>query len=70
VALLLGVLADGLLREAGPVGLGFSLWVAVAVVALLVYVRRWSLGLSREAVVLVAAAVAFAAGISWANRRR
>ena len=62
-ALVLGVLADVLLRD-GPIGLGVALWMLVFAGTTTVLV--WRRGeLTREQGLLLAAAVFFASGTAW-----
>jgi hypothetical protein len=63
-AALLGLLADGALRNA-PGGLGWTLWVVALVFAALNVARRRDLSVSREQIAWLAAAVACAAFFAW-----
>ncbi len=63
-AVLLGVLADPLLRN-GPWGLGLLVWMAALAVAVLVLSGQNGRRLSSESAVWLGAAVLFAAGLSW-----
>ena len=63
-AVLLGVLADPLLRN-GPWGLGLLVWMVALAVAVLVLSRQNGRRLSRESAVWLGVAVLFAAGLSW-----
>lgn len=63
-ALLLGILADPLLRN-GPWGLGLLVWMAAFGIAATALVRRSGRALSLESGLWLAVAVLFAAGLSW-----
>ena len=63
-ALLLGVLADPLLRNE-PWGLGLVAWMAAFAIVTLWLVRRHRHALSAESGAWLAVAVLFAAGMSW-----
>ena len=63
-AALLGVLADGALRNAGD-GLGWTLWIVVFALAVLNIARRRELPITREQIAWLSAAVACAAVYSW-----
>jgi hypothetical protein len=62
-AVLLGILADPLLRN-GP-GLGLLVWMVVFAAVAVALLRQNARPLSREGVIWLAAAVLFAAGLSW-----
>ncbi|HSA56976.1 MAG TPA: DUF4173 domain-containing protein [Gemmatimonadaceae bacterium] len=61
---LLGVLADGALRNA-PDGLGWTLWVVALALAAVNVARRAGLSVTREQIAWLGAAVACAAAFSW-----
>jgi uncharacterized protein DUF4153 len=63
-AALLGVLADGALRNAGD-GLGWSLWVGVLALTAVNVARRRGLSVTREQTAWLGAAVACAAAFAW-----
>ena len=63
-ALLLGVLADPLLRN-GPWGLGLLVWMAVFAAIAVALVRQNGHPLSSESRIWLAVAILFAAGLSW-----
>jgi hypothetical protein len=63
-AVLLGILADPLLRD-GPWGLGLLVWMVVFAAIAIALVRRNGRPLTRESGVWLAVAVLFAAGLSW-----
>ena len=63
-ALLLGVLADQLLRD-HPWGLGLLAWITVLATVVLAIAQRDGRRLSVESRAWLAAAVLFAAGLSW-----
>ncbi|HSD73596.1 MAG TPA: DUF4173 domain-containing protein [Steroidobacteraceae bacterium] len=63
-AALLGVLADGALRNA-PGGLGWTLWVFVLALAAANVARRRGLSLTREQMAWLGTAVACAAAFAW-----
>ena len=63
-AVLLGVLADALLRNE-PWGLGLLVWMAVFAAIAIALVRKNGRPLSRESNIWLAVAVLFAAGLSW-----
>jgi hypothetical protein len=61
----LGAVADALLRAPGPPGLNMSLWVASVAVAALALHRRAALALDPERVAWLVIGVVFAAGLAW-----
>ena len=63
-AVLLGVLADPLLRNA-PWGLGLVVWMAVFAAIVVTLARQDGRPLSRESQLWLAVAVLFAAGLAW-----
>lgn len=63
-AVLLGMLADGALRNAGD-GLGWTIWVAALALAAVNVARRLDLSITREQSAWLAAAVACAAAFAW-----
>lgn len=63
-AALLGVLADGALRNA-PDGLGWTIWVIALSLAALNVARRRELSVTREQMAWLAAAVLCAAAFAW-----
>jgi hypothetical protein len=63
-AALLGVLADGAIRNA-PDGLGWTLWVLALALAAVNVARRRRLNVTREQVAWLGAAVACAVAFSW-----
>ncbi len=63
-AVLLGVLADAALRNAGD-GLGWTLWVVALAAAALDVARRRNPGATREPMAWLGAAVACAAAFAW-----
>ena len=63
-AVLLGILADPLLRD-GPWGLGLLIWMAVFATIVFALLRQNGRPLSRESGIWLAVAVLFAAGLSW-----
>ncbi len=63
-ALLLGILADPLLRN-GPWGLGLLAWMVVFAAAAIALVRRSGRPLSRESGIWLAVAVLSATGLAW-----
>jgi hypothetical protein len=63
--MVLGALGDALLREAVPVGLNLSLWVASVAVAALALHRTAALALDRERAAWLLIGVFFAAGLAW-----
>lgn len=63
-AALLGVLADGALRNA-PDGLGWTLWVVALALAALNVARRRELAVTREQVAWLATAVLCSAAFAW-----
>jgi hypothetical protein len=64
--LLLGVAADALLRDP-PVGLAFSLWIAIVALSAVSLLWRAERAVSREAAAWLVAAVLFACGFAWRN---
>ncbi|MGH9885731.1 MAG: DUF4153 domain-containing protein, partial [bacterium] len=64
LALLLGIAGDSLLAD-GPVGIGFSMWIALVAVALVSVAWRADLAVTREPAAWLACAVAFAAAVAW-----
>jgi Domain of unknown function (DUF4153) len=63
-AVLLGVLADGALQNAGD-GLGWTLWVVALTIAAVNVVRCRGLSVSREQAAWLGAAIACAAAFAW-----
>ena len=63
-AAILGMLADGALRNAGD-GLGWTIWVAALALAAINVARRLDQTISREQSAWLAAAVACAAAFAW-----
>src|SRR3990170_7979464 len=63
-AVLLGILADPLLRD-GQWGLGLLVWMVVFAAVIITLVRQSRHPLSRESSSWLAVAVLFAAGLSW-----
>jgi hypothetical protein len=63
-ALLLGILADPMLRDM-PWGLGLLVWIAALAAAVVTLVRQADGTLSGESLTWLTLAVAFAAGLSW-----
>ena len=63
-AALLGVLADGAIRNA-PDGLGWTLWVLALVLAAVNVARHRGLAVTREQVAWLVAAVVCATGVAW-----
>lgn len=63
-AALLGVLADGAIRNA-PEGLGWTIWVIALSLAALNVARRRGLRINREQVAWLCAAVVFAVAFAW-----
>lgn len=63
-AALLGVLADGAIRNA-PEGLGWTVWVFALALAALNVARRRELPINREQIAWLGAAVIFAAAFAW-----
>lgn len=63
-AALLGLVADGALRHAGD-GLGWTLWVIALALAALNIARRRGLGVTREQIAWLTAAVACATAFAW-----
>ncbi|MDE3054383.1 MAG: hypothetical protein KGJ70_10895, partial [Gemmatimonadota bacterium] len=63
-ALLLGVLADPMLRD-GSWGVGLLIWMAALAAAIVALARRGGRALRRESAIWLALAVLFPAGLSW-----
>ena len=61
----LGALADWLMRAPGPLGLNMSLWIASVAVAALALHGQSALTLDRERVARLVIGVMFAAGLAW-----
>src|SRR5690242_4422628 len=63
-AVLLGILADPLLRD-GPWGLGLLVWMVAFAIIAIALVRQSERPLSGESRIWLAVAILFAAGLSW-----
>ncbi|HSQ31476.1 MAG TPA: DUF4173 domain-containing protein [Gemmatimonadaceae bacterium] len=63
-AVLLGVLADAVLRNAGD-GLGWTLWIIALAAAAVSVIRRRELTVTREQIAWLGAAIACAAAFAW-----
>ena len=63
-ALLLGIAGDLLLRR-GPDGLGFPVWIGLAVLSAIAVARRVRRAMSFEASAWLATAILFSIGIAW-----